>query len=605
MAKVMKTMDGNTAAAWTSYAFTEVAGIFPITPSSPMAEVTDDWAANGRKNIFGQTVDVVEMESEAGASGTVHGSISSGALTTTYTASQGLLLMIPNMYKIAGELLPCVFHVSARALAYHALNIFGDHSDVMACRQTGFAMLCSNSVQEVMDLAAVAHLSTIKGRVPFLHFFDGFRTSHEIQKVECTDYDELAKLVDYDALAEFRKSALNPEHPVMRGTAQNPDVYFQGREASNKFYDALPEIVEEYMAKVSEMTGREYKLFNYYGAPDADRVIIAMGSMCEAAEEVIDYLTAKGEKVGIVKVHLYRPFRADKLFEAIPATVKKRGEVMFNLGEAILALLEIVFGFWNNQVSLVFELLGQSPTGFKGGGPWGIIEGIEPLFVGIGSALVVLFFVIGFCAESVDIREEIRFEAILRMFIRVAIAQWLVSYNITIMKALFTSCGNLVGHLGQNQSVELSIDPAQAEVIKDLGFGTSIVFLILAVFLSLIVIICGFFLLYNVYFRFLKIMVIVPFGAIASSTLAGNRGLSNTFVAYMKYFISVVFEAVTMALAILLCNQFISSGLPTFTGDYEDWAKTLIYLGEMTFTVALTVGTVKGAQNLTSRALGL
>ena len=323
MAKVMKTMDGNTAAAWTSYAFTEVAGIFPITPSSPMAEVTDDWAANGRKNIFGQTVDVVEMESEAGASGTVHGSISSGALTTTYTASQGLLLMIPNMYKIAGELLPCVFHVSARALAYHALNIFGDHSDVYACRQTGYAMLCSSSVQEVMDLAAVAHLSTIKGRVPFLHFFDGFRTSHEIQKVECTDYDELAKLVDYDALAEFRKSALNPEHPVMRGTAQNPDVYFQGREASNKFYDALPEIVEEYMAKVSEMTGREYKLFNYYGAPDADRVIIAMGSMCEAAEEVIDYLTAKGEKVGIVKVHLYRPFRADKLFEAIPATVKK------------------------------------------------------------------------------------------------------------------------------------------------------------------------------------------------------------------------------------------------------------------------------------------
>jgi pyruvate-ferredoxin/flavodoxin oxidoreductase len=323
MAKVMKTMDGNTAVAWTSYAFTEVAGIFPITPSSPMAEVTDEWAANGRKNIFGQTVNVVEMESEAGASGTVHGSIASGALTTTYTASQGLLLMIPNMYKIAGELLPCVFHVSARALAYHALNIFGDHSDVMACRQTGFAMLCSNSVQEAMDLSAVAHLSTIKGRVPFLHFFDGFRTSHEIQKVECTDYDELAKLVDYDALAEFRKSALNPEHPVMRGTAQNPDVYFQGREASNKFYDALPEVVEEYMAKVSEMTGREYKLFNYYGAPDAERIIIAMGSMCEAAEEVIDYLTAKGEKVGIVKVHLYRPFRADKLFEAIPATVKK------------------------------------------------------------------------------------------------------------------------------------------------------------------------------------------------------------------------------------------------------------------------------------------
>ena len=323
MAKVMKTMDGNTAVAWTSYAFTEVAGIFPITPSSPMAETTDDWAANGRKNIFGQTVKVVEMESEGGAAGAVHGSLSSGALTTTYTASQGLLLMIPNMYKIAGELLPCVFHVSARALAYHALNIFGDHSDVMACRQTGFAMLCSNSVQEAMDLAAVAHLSTIKGRVPFLHFFDGFRTSHEIQKVECTDYDELAKLVDYDAIAQFRADALNPEHPVIRGTAQNPDVYFQGREASNKFYDALPAIVEDYMAKVSEMTGREYKLFNYYGAEDAENIIIAMGSMCEAAEEVIDYLTAKGEKVGMVKVHLYRPFCADKLFEAIPATVKK------------------------------------------------------------------------------------------------------------------------------------------------------------------------------------------------------------------------------------------------------------------------------------------
>ncbi len=278
---------------------------------------------------------------------------------------------------------------------------------------------------------------------------------------------------------------------------------------------------------------------------------------------------------------------------------------MFKLGEAILALLEIVFGFWNSQVSLVFELLGQSPTGFKGGGPWVIVESVEPLFVGIGSTLVVLFFVIGFCSESIDIREEIRFEVILRMFIRVAISQWMVSYNVTIMKALFTSCGNLIGLLGANQTVELTIDSAQAEIIEELGFGTSIVFLILAVFLSLIVIICGFFMLYNVYFRFLKIMVIVPFGAIASSTLAGNRGISNTFVSYMKYFISVVFEAVTMALAILLCNTFISSGLPSFTGDYADWAKTLIYLGEMTFTVALTVGTVKGAQNLTSRALGL
>lgn len=269
-------------------------------------------------------------------------------------------------------------------------------------------------------------------------------------------------------------------------------------------------------------------------------------------------------------------------------------------------MLEIVFGFWNTQVSLVFELLGQSPVGFKGGGPWEIVEQVEPLFVGVGSALVVLFFVIGFCAESVDIREEIRFEAILRMLIRLAMAQWMISYNLTVMKALFTSCGNLVALLGKkNQTVELAIDPVQADVIRELGFGASIVFLILAVFLSLVVIICGFFLLYNVYFRFLKIMVIVPFGAIAGSTLAGNRGISNTFVNFMKYFISVVFEAVTMALAILLCNTFISSGLPAFTGDYADWAKTLIYLGEMTFTAALTVGTVKGAQNLTSRALGL
>ena len=278
---------------------------------------------------------------------------------------------------------------------------------------------------------------------------------------------------------------------------------------------------------------------------------------------------------------------------------------MFGLGETILALFEVVFGFWNNQVNLVFELLGQSPQTFKGGGPWGVIEGVEPLFVGIGSALVVLFFVIGFCAESVDIREEVRFESILRMFIRVALAQWLVSYNVDIMKAVFTSIGNLVGLLGTSDSVEITIDPAQADVIKDLGFGTSIVFLIIAVFLSLIVIICGFFLIYNVYFRFLKIMVIVPFGALASSTLAGNRGISNTFTQFMKYFISVSFEAVTMILAILLCNAFISAGLPSFTGDYEEWAKTLIYLGEMACAVALTVGSVKGAQNLTSRALGL
>ncbi len=323
MSKVMKTMDGNEAAAFASYAFTEVAAIFPITPSSPMAEKTDDWSANGKKNIFGQQVKVIEMQSEAGAAGAVHGSLSAGALTTTYTASQGLLLMIPNMYKIAGELLPGVFHVSARALATHALSIFGDHQDVMACRQTGFAMLVSNSVQEVMDLASVAHLSAIKGKVPFLHFFDGFRTSHEIQKVECIDYDELAKIVDMDAVNEFRRNALNPEHPVLRGTAQNADIYFQGREASNRFYDAIPSVVEEYLKEISRITGRTYNLFNYYGAEDADRLIIAMGSVCETIEETIDYLTAKGEKVGILKVHLYRPFVAEKMLEAIPKTVKK------------------------------------------------------------------------------------------------------------------------------------------------------------------------------------------------------------------------------------------------------------------------------------------
>ncbi len=323
MSKIMKTMDGNEAAAYTSYAFTEVAGIFPITPSSPMAEHTDDWAANGKKNIFGQSVKVVEMQSEGGASGTVHGSLAAGALTTTYTASQGLLLMIPNMYKIAGELLPCVFHVSARALASHALSIFGDHSDVMACRQTGFALLASNSVQEVMDLGAVAHLSTIKGRVPFLHFFDGFRTSHEIQKIECLDYDDLAKIVDMDAVNTFKRNALNPEHPVLRGTAQNPDIFFQAREACNPYYENIVGVCEEYMAKISALTGRDYKLFNYYGDPEADRVIIAMGSACEAIEETIDYLRAKGEKVGLVKVHLYRPFSAKHLIDAIPKTAKK------------------------------------------------------------------------------------------------------------------------------------------------------------------------------------------------------------------------------------------------------------------------------------------
>ena len=322
-------MDGNTSAAHVSYAFTEVAAIYPITPSSPMAEVTDTWSASNKnifgepaKNIFGENVKVVEMQSEAGAAGAVHGSLAAGALTTTYTASQGLLLMIPNMYKIAGELLPCVIHVSARCVASHALNIFGDHSDVYACRQTGFAMMAETNAQEIMDLGAVAHLATIKGRVPFLNFFDGFRTSHEIQKVASWDYKDLAEMVDMDAVAAYRNRSLNPETPALRGSAENGDIFFQHREACNPYYDALPAVVEEYMDKVNEKLGTNYKLFNYYGAPDADRVIIAMGSVCDVAEEVIDYLLAKGEKVGLVKVRLYRPFVAAKLAEAIPATAK-------------------------------------------------------------------------------------------------------------------------------------------------------------------------------------------------------------------------------------------------------------------------------------------
>lgn len=321
--RLKESMDGNQAAAHVSYAFTEVAGIYPITPSSPMADFVDTWSATGRKNIFGNTVKVIEMQSEAGAAGTVHGSLNAGALTTTYTASQGLLLMIPNMYKIAGELLPGVFHVSARTVASHALNIFGDHSDVYACRQTGFAMLASSNPQEVMDLGAVAHLSAIKGRVPFLHFFDGFRTSHEIQKIEVWDNEQLAQLVDFDAVKAFRDRALNPEHPVLRGSAENGDIFFQHREAANKYYNALPAIVEDYMNRINEMIGTDYKLFNYYGAPDADRVIIAMGSVCDVAEEVIDYMMARGEKVGLIKVRLYRPFCADKLISVLPSTVKK------------------------------------------------------------------------------------------------------------------------------------------------------------------------------------------------------------------------------------------------------------------------------------------
>ncbi|MBQ9721302.1 MAG: 2-oxoacid:acceptor oxidoreductase family protein, partial [Oscillospiraceae bacterium] len=323
MARKMKSMDGNNAAAHVSYAFSEVAAIYPITPSSPMADLVDQWSANGLKNIFGTQVKVVEMQSEAGAAGAVHGSLGAGALTTTYTASQGLLLMIPNMYKIAAEQLPSVFHVSARTVSTHALNIFGDHSDVMACRQTGFAMLCEGSVQEVMDLSPVAHLAALTGKVPFINFFDGFRTSHEIQKVAVWDYEDLKEMCDMDAVKAFREHALNPQNPHMRGSHENGDTFFQHREACNQWYDALPEVVEKYMDKINAKLGTDYKLFNYYGAPDADRVIIAMGSICDVAEEVIDYLNAHGEKVGLVKVRLYRPFKAEKLIEAIPASAKK------------------------------------------------------------------------------------------------------------------------------------------------------------------------------------------------------------------------------------------------------------------------------------------
>ncbi|MFI3327181.1 MAG: pyruvate:ferredoxin (flavodoxin) oxidoreductase [Clostridia bacterium] len=322
MARKMKTMDGNNAAAHVSYAFTDVAAIYPITPSSVMADETDKYAAGGRKNLFGREVKVTEMQSEAGAAGAVHGALTAGALTTTYTASQGLLLMIPNMYKMAGELLPSVIHVSARTLATHALNIFGDHSDVYACRQTGYGMLCANSPQEVMDLGAVAHLAAIKGKVPFLHFFDGFRTSHEVQKIETWDYEDLNDMLDWDAVNEFRRNALNPEHPVLRGQAQNGDIFFQAREACNKYYDAVPDVVVDYMNQVNAKIGTDYKPCNYYGAPDADRVIIAMGSACETIEEVIDYMLAAGEKVGLIKVRLYRPFIAKFLLDVMPETVK-------------------------------------------------------------------------------------------------------------------------------------------------------------------------------------------------------------------------------------------------------------------------------------------
>ena len=323
MVRKMKSMDGNNAAAHVSYAFSEVAAIYPITPSSPMADFVDQWSANGLKNIFGTRVKVVEMQSEAGAAGAVHGSLGAGALTTTYTASQGLLLMIPNMYKIAAEQLPCVFHVSARTVSTHALNIFGDHSDVMACRQTGFAMLCEGNVQEVMDLSPVAHLAALEGKVPFINFFDGFRTSHEIQKIAVWDYEDLKDMCDMDAVKEFRQHALNPEHPHMRGSHENGDIFFQHREACNKYYAALPAVVEKYMDKINAKLGTNYGLFNYYGAEDADRVIVAMGSICDVAEEVIDYLNAHGEKVGLVKVRLFRPFAPEKLIQAIPASVRK------------------------------------------------------------------------------------------------------------------------------------------------------------------------------------------------------------------------------------------------------------------------------------------
>ena len=368
MARKMKTMDGNTAAAHVSYEFTEVATIYPITPSSPMADYTDQWATQGRKNIFGNTVKLVELESEGGASGAFHGSLAAGALTTTYTASQGLLLMIPNMYKVAGELLPGVIDVSARALASHALSIFGDHQDIYACRQTGFAMLCSNSVQEVMDLGAVAHLAAIEGRVPFLHFFDGFRTSHEIQKVEVWDYEDLKEMCDMDAVAAFKKRALNPEHPVLHGSAQNPDIFFQVREACNPYYDAIPDLVEKYMNMVNAKIGTDYKPFNYVGAPDAEKVIIAMGSVCETIDETIDYMLAKGEKVGAIKVHLYRPFSAKHLLAVMPKSVKTisvidRTKEPGSIGEPLY--LDVVAALKGTEFESVKVLNGRYGLGSK------------------------------------------------------------------------------------------------------------------------------------------------------------------------------------------------------------------------------------------------
>ena len=403
MARKMKTMDGNHAAAHASYAFTDVAAIYPITPSSPMAEATDEWATDGRTNIFGHEVQITEMQSEAGAAGAVHGSLAAGALTTTYTASQGLLLMIPNLYKIAGEQLPGVFNVSARALASHALSIFGDHSDVYACRQTGCAMLCESSVQEVMDLTPVAHLAAIKGKVPFINFFDGFRTSHEIQKIETWDYEDLKDMADMDAIAEFRKHALNPNHPCQRGSAQNPDIFFQAREACNPYYDALPAIVQEYMDKVNAKLGTDYKLFNYYGAADAEHVIIAMGSVNDTIEETIDYLTKQGKKVGVVKVRLYRPFCAQALIDAIPETVKTisvldRTKEPGAIGEPLY--LDVVAALKGSKFDQVKILTGRYGLGSKDTTPAQIVAVYEnttksPFTVGIVDDVTNLSLEIG------------------------------------------------------------------------------------------------------------------------------------------------------------------------------------------------------------------
>ena len=380
MGRKMKTMDGNHAAAHASYAYTDVAAIYPITPSSVMAEATDEWATQGRKNIFGQTVQVTEMQSEAGAAGTVHGSLAAGALTTTYTASQGLLLMIPNLYKLAGEQLPGVINVSARAIASHALSIFGDHSDVYACRQTGCAMLCESSVQEVMDLTPVAHLSAIKGKIPFINFFDGFRTSHEIQKIETWDYEDLKDMADMDAIHEFRMNALNPNHPCQRGSAQNPDIFFQAREACNPYYDAMPAIVQDYMDKVNAKIGTNYKLFNYYGAEDAEHVIVAMGSVCDTIDETVDYLATQGKKVGVVKVRLYRPFSAEALIAAIPETVKQisvldRTKEPGSLGEPLY--LDVVAALKGSKFDAVPVFTGRYGLGSKDTTPAQIVAVYE------------------------------------------------------------------------------------------------------------------------------------------------------------------------------------------------------------------------------------